>query len=167
MFCRRCVNLQAKEQLTALVSLEKLSLADCALSDELSTGMSRLAALKTLDLSGCPFSEVPPSVSTLSALTVLNLSRCELLAELFDGISCLTALRSLSLSSCKALEALPVAISCLTALDSLKLRWCTSLAHIPPEALSRLGALSSIDYRGCPLMKTARLQLPTRCTVKR
>jgi Leucine-rich repeat (LRR) protein len=66
-----------------------------------------MAALQTLDLSGChQLTALPESVGQMAALQTLELRYCSALREL-PGMTSLTALVVLDIHKCASLEAIP------------------------------------------------------------
>jgi Leucine-rich repeat (LRR) protein len=100
--------------------------------------------LSVLSLAGVKVNAVP-SLSGLSSLTSLDLSRCRSLVDI-SALSGLSSLTRLDLSLCKSLTDIS-ALSALTSLNRLNLSECESLADI--SALSGLSSLTRLDLCRC------------------
>jgi internalin A len=108
---------------------------------ELPESLSQLTALQSLNLSYNQLTALPESLGQLTALQSLDISENQLTA-LPESLSQLTALQSLNLSS-NQLTALPESLGQLTALQSLDLS--NNLLTALPELLGQLTELKSLD----------------------
>jgi hypothetical protein len=91
------------------------------------------------------------AVSSLRALTYLDLSRCrQMTDEGLRAVCSCTALRSLNLYYCSRVTDEGMrAVSSLPALTSLDLRHCYHLTDAGVRAVSNLPALTSLDLSHC------------------
>ncbi|XP_035546513.1 TMV resistance protein N-like [Juglans regia] len=86
---------------STLCSLERLSLSYCHLVDgAIPSDLSALSSLLVLDLSGNDFTLLPESISQLSKLSVILLSRCSQLQSVSDLPSSLVYVNALDCTHC-------------------------------------------------------------------
>ena len=107
--------------------------------------LTSLVALTTLQLSGCEGLTALPELSSLVALTTLEVSSCDGLTALPE-LSSLAALTTLQISFCYGLTALPE-LSSLAALTTLQIIGCKGLTALP--RLSSLAALTTLEIFMC------------------
>jgi len=104
---------------------------------ELPESLGQLAALTTLNLSGCgALTGLPESLGQLAALTTLNLNGCGALTGLSDSLGMLSALAMLDLCRCDRVTRLPLSFAFLP--DTLCLLSSPSLVF-PPARIIRQG----------------------------
>ena len=104
--------------------------------------LSSLTQLSSLDISRCYELTKLRGLSCLKQLTYLNLTRCQSLTEL-KGLSNLKKLRYLNLSGCNRLTQLH-GLEQLTQLVTLKLSYCQSLTTLP-DGVRCMKALRMLD----------------------
>lgn len=114
--------------------------------ETLSSGISKLTSLETLDLSCKSMSMLPESLGSLSNLSSLSLRRYDDLALVPASIGDLSRLQQLSIDA-KTLLELPDQMSKLKSLTALSLANCAALASLPD--LSPLTALQTLSLYGC------------------
>ncbi|CAM9618925.1 unnamed protein product [Scytosiphon promiscuus] len=130
-----------------LFSLESLSLLDLtgnAIRELPEYELGSAAALKGLLLSGNQLSRLPSSVGDLEALETLELSD-NTLRSLPESIGRLKRLATLTVSN-NGLTGLPVSLGGLRSVKLLDLSR-NGIESVPSAALTRLGALTSLDMR--------------------
>jgi hypothetical protein len=106
------------------------------------------------------------SVSSLPALTFLNLSWCHNVTdEGMRAVSSCTALKSLNLFVCaRVTDAGVRAVSSCTSLTFLDLAGCTSLTDEGLRALSNCTSLTYLSLWGCYMVTDAGLRAVSNCT---
>ncbi|XP_074566515.1 putative disease resistance protein RGA4 [Curcuma longa] len=87
----------------------------------------------------------------LVSIKELQISACENLTSLPEGIRQLTSLQSLSIVRCRNLSSIPEWFSDLASLTSLSISACTKLRSRPKVRLRRPGL--AINVEGCPLFR--------------
>lgn len=88
---------------------------------------------------------------SLVSIKELQISACENLTSLPEGIRQLTSLQSLSIVRCRNLRSIPEWFSDLAFLTSLSISACTKLRSRPKVRLRRPGL--AINVEGCPLFR--------------
>lgn len=90
---------------------------------------------------------LPESLSSLSALTALEITRCRVVASVPESIGLVASLRTLSFSGCESLASLPESLG-KVRLESLCLDGCTSLRSLPGTS-GQWTALTDLNLRCC------------------
>ena len=134
-------NTQPLDAVTDLHLLTRLVHLDLSTSQVAADGLRLPASLQHLDLRNCGLEEVPPGVSTLTALVELDLGGQEVRGG-FTALEPLHALEDLDLSE-MPLQELPSSLSCLGALQTLRLM-DTDIDHDTMTAYSALTALTAL-----------------------
>nr|XP_028952971.1 TMV resistance protein N-like [Malus domestica] len=135
-----CRNLTTLPELPR--SLTSLTLVRCNIS-EIPSSLTMLSALKYLNLHGSPITSLPESMNNLVKLQTLRVSGCRNLTMLPELPRSLT---SLNLACCNISE-IPSALTMLSSLKYLDLDGnpITSL----PESMNNLVNLQTLDVTGC------------------
>ena len=122
--------------------------------DSLSQSMwLKLQSLEELNLSDCGLQQFPISLSNLTALKKLDLSRNSELKSLPEDIgSKLQNLEELNLRGC-GLQQFPISLSNLTALKKLNLSGNSELKSLPEDIGSKLQNLEELDLWRCGLQQ--------------
>jgi len=103
--------------------------------------LSKLTALRVLDLAGSRITSVPASLTQLTLLEFLDLNKT-LIKELPRDICNLSQLSFLNLSECKSLTSLPDTIGKLTQLRRVMLSGCKNL--VLPAEISQVTSLKRL-----------------------
>ncbi|KAL4855741.1 Malignant fibrous histiocytoma-amplified sequence 1 [Chlorella vulgaris] len=144
-------------QLTTLnLSVDVSMLAGSALAP-----LATLQHIESLDLQACLLKAVPEQVSTLTALTGLNMSANSWMAGGWQHLLPLTKLRNLSLCSC-SLTAVPEQLAALTALTALDLEGnylVKSWQNLPPLTIQRDLNLEDCSLKAVPQQLSALMAL--------
>ena len=189
-----------------LQGLEYLDFSCCPKLSSFSEGICILSFLKTLQVVGCPIKsfpeigenmerlreldlsktdiiQVPSSSRHLQGLGYLDLSCCQKLSSLPDGICSLSSLKTLRLEGCpiksfpeigenmgrlRELDLrktyvieIPSYIRHLHGLEHLDLRGCLDLPSLPYSIYS-LSTLKTLQLENCPKLKTINVELEVR-----
>ncbi|XP_056172867.1 uncharacterized protein LOC115687689 isoform X1 [Syzygium oleosum] len=132
-----------------LESLEALLLRECKKLCHIPC-VQKLGSLRKLDMSGCEMlKEVPEGMEMLVKLSYLDLQGT-MIKTLPEGFKHMKGLKVLDLSYTRFTE-LPNAISHLESLEALLLRECKKLCHIP--CVQKLGSLRKLDMSGCEMLE--------------
>ena len=94
-------NLQLQSFDTQLQSLTALTLLDLSECSVQALNLAPLSRLQALTIRGCPDSRLPPAISSMQALSLLEFDRCEFWS-LLESLSRLTSLASLSIMDHRA-----------------------------------------------------------------
>ncbi|CAH2033800.1 unnamed protein product [Thlaspi arvense] len=131
--------------LSEALNLEHIDLEGCTSLIDVSTSISHLGKLVSLNMKDCSRLQNLPSIIDLTSLKLLNLSGCSELEDIRDfapnleeiylagsairelplSIENLTELVTLDLEDCKRLQKLPMGIKSLKSIVELKLSGCT------------------------------------------
>ncbi|CAN6452037.1 unnamed protein product [Victoria cruziana] len=146
------INLASNLELTVLPSsffllssLENLNAAECNWLEGIDgNDFSKLSSLRELHLNSSNFRSLPPTLCSLSQLTLLNLFECKSLQFLPELPR---SLLSLALTDCTALESISD-MSNLSSLTILDLDGCLMLCDVP--GLQNLRRLEKLSLKHCP-----------------
>ena len=129
-------------------SLEELDFEGCGKLRELPSNLDKLKSLERLNANGCRSLTSVPSISM--SLNDLDLGRCSCLQRI-PTISSLGALTALNLEGCKGLQELPGHFCQLSKLKKLNLCNCINLKTLPDMSsildtgLSLMPGLTEVD----------------------
>ncbi|XP_031395244.1 TMV resistance protein N-like isoform X5 [Punica granatum] len=139
---------QLTTTLSGLISLTKLSLRDCNLSDDaIPAQFGSLRSLISLDLSRNDFSRLPAAISCLPKLLSINMERCAKLEFIPDMPPSLSTLNA---NNCISLER--ISLSTCRNTQILGLVNCSKLVEI--FGLDQWKAGGSIRFDGCKNLST-------------
>lgn len=118
----------------------------------------RCCKLKTLDLEGGVFRNLPDSISHCTSLTSLSLSLCKNLKSLPNGIGNLVNLTEFNIMDCTGLVELPDSIQNFHNLNSLDIIGCNSLKKLP-ESIANMHSLEYINVIRCRSLHSLELNI--------
>ncbi|KAL6655826.1 hypothetical protein ACP70R_006652 [Stipagrostis hirtigluma subsp. patula] len=152
----------------------------CEATEQIADAFSILQHTRILDLSGCPFVELPTSISQLKNLRYLNASNSQI-KTLPNEMSSLTNLESLvlaktciemvpsfigsfqnlkyfNLHGCEKVQKLAPSLGGLKSLEHLNLSYCSEIGDLP-ASLCCLEELRLLNLSGCTKLQTLPDQL--------
>ncbi|XP_008228683.1 PREDICTED: putative disease resistance protein RGA3 [Prunus mume] len=119
----------------------------------------QLKGLRTLNLSGNIFSELPKEIGKLIHLRYIDLSGNHRMNELPNTVCNLYNLQTLRLTGCRHLAKLPKAIGKVINLKHLHIKCCNALKYLP-KGIGRLRSLQVLDgFSVCAADNSETLQL--------
>lgn len=126
----------------SVASAKAVFFKSCEGTKYIADALSELTYSCLLDLSGCPFEELPASVNHLKHLRYLNISNSQI-RVLPIGVSSLQKLEYLDISKTD-IKILPSFIGAFEKLKYFNLHGCNKLCSLPPTigGLKRLGNLN-------------------------
>ncbi|GLJ19158.1 hypothetical protein SUGI_0344080 [Cryptomeria japonica] len=138
---------------------------------KLPNSIGQLTKLEKLTIGGI-LRTLPPSIESLSSLTVLTITRCDELEYLPESLGKLFSLSRLRISRCAKLTSLPYSLVLLISLQSLHIQECPImsldiLSGWLPSLLYNLKDISvretfvsriSISHQCCPSLETLELR---------
>ncbi|XP_044971103.1 putative disease resistance protein RGA1 [Hordeum vulgare subsp. vulgare] len=145
--CKRIKELP--ESFRRLKKLSHFDLSNCSALENILKFMWSLTDLQYLNLSGCcRIGSLPESLDGLSSLQYLNLCGCFRQGEyLMDSISTLSSLEHLDLSRNDGITSLPESFGNLIKLHTLKLSYWYKIQKIP-KSIGRIDTLKTIYLDG-------------------
>ncbi|CAI6000339.1 unnamed protein product [Closterium sp. NIES-65] len=152
------------EGISALKSLQQISLPSNQLFNSLPLSVSLLTNLTSIELSNNNITgSIPPTWFQLRDLEILDLSRNRLTSSLPDAFDSLAPLQLLNLSSNSFTGSLPPSIGNLNFLEKLDLH-SNPFSGTLPAALAQLSSLTLLDISAtgllCPLEGTCPSTVP-------
>ncbi|XP_006660348.2 putative disease resistance protein RGA4 [Oryza brachyantha] len=139
------------EELTNLIHLRYLSIADCNNLEGKGSSSEETMSLPHLEMlciKSCnSLLEIP---SLPASLEDIEISDCPRLVALPSNLGDLAKLESLHLSCCISLKELPDGMYGLTSLEELNIEECPGIEKFPQGLLQRLPTLETLTIEDCP-----------------
>ncbi|CAA2983008.1 TMV resistance N-like [Olea europaea subsp. europaea] len=147
-----CIKLKTLPSGIHLEMLKTLVLWDCVKLEKFPEVTGEMECLSELHLEGTAIKELPLSISNITGLVLINLSKCKNLKSLPNSICDLKCLQTLNLSDCLKLEKLPENLGEVKSLAELLVDG-TAITQ-PPPSIACLTNLNILSFSRCKRPKS-------------
>ncbi|XP_022893680.1 TMV resistance protein N-like [Olea europaea var. sylvestris] len=147
-----CVKLKTLPSSIHFKLLKTFVLWDCVKLENFPAVAGEMECLSELHLEGTAIKELPPSISNISGLVLINLSKCKNLKILPNSICDFKCLQTLILSDCSQLEKLPENLGQVISLEELLVDG-TAITQ-PPPSITCLTKLNALSFSRCKRPKS-------------